>query len=80
MNVLLINCLSSGHSWLQAGAHHESVLCVCPWLNLNLLHRDVNMFQLFEDNLLFAFLLQHNINAFCYREWEQERVKQRGGG
>lgn len=71
MNVLEINCLSPGHSWLQADAHHESVLCVCPRMNLTLLYRDVNMFLQVKT----TFLLQHNINALYHREWKQERER-----
>lgn len=38
-----------------------------------------NMFHLVEENLFFAFLLQHHLIAICYGAWKQERVEQRGG-
>lgn len=37
-----------------------------------------NKFHLVEENLFFAFRLKHRVNALCYGEWKQERVK-RGG-
>lgn len=72
MNVLEMNCLSPGHSWLQFNACHESV----AYLSLAepLLYRDVNIFKLVEGSYCLPFFCNRISKNYTEESWsEMER-------
>lgn len=80
MNVLEINCLSPGHRWLQSDAQQETVLCGCPWLNLPLLYKDVNMFPQVEKTT-YCLQSSYNITPMYYAtESRSKKQRKRGVG